>query len=814
MELKHKKNTKTTYLGIHIPRYGIPVQTKNLYFSNLVLKFAAIFQKQPKLFYSGIRLLVVLMSFCLFFINTANGQTPSQGFRFQLVHNETYQAHKEAMLLRYKQEIIENLKPGVAINPDQISDQAREMFNSNLLFQDWYNSLTKDSKRWLKSFLDNVHPEGYTNFNEFIASKRDISMTGVRDSIRKKRISIVHSSKPYKPLFIPVHNAPPLNMSPSPLYQLPPAPKPYDGIGGSKLVAMRDHDGLLRYHLSTPDQDLFLRGYPHYNDSDSPGFPNYHNTYCDACCGPAAAQSVFDWYNVPVRWSGGNIATTTYDVQNRLANLMHTKRGADYTDPDDLDNVLTMEEFQGTKNYCYQKGDGTQAQLQYMLSRGAPVILLWTTGPYAHYVTIYGYDVVNDMYDVANAYDPTYPYQLHWETLRHRWSFEAGEDDTNFGVEFVGGVPYSMWSYCDTGCDTPWDNDFNLGWISPTAMTIPDLYYDTYNSNFITLESEPSVINFYAYLTTPWILPIPRARVSSGGEVIPLSANNTHIISNTTPSDGTEIHSSMGAFVEIKVDLDKKFVDTYPEAYCGFFVIGENGTRTAISYQLCHNGISMTNADSYQYRYYAPYDPSQREVEFVIHGGLRTASWALGGCLYDNDHDGLCDEIDTDDDNDGIPDLSDNCSLVSNQDQRDDDNDGVGYACDRCEQCVASQDTSRVFPSLACCLYCNFHGCYTPSEFERQWRPPDNEFLKVGELIRSKWWGPYIEITTPSGPGGIPQISSFETLQSTMVKEIGGLLHFKNLTLDNVEGYRILWDNLAKPQISRKRVNVDQTIIH
>jgi hypothetical protein len=48
----------------------------------------------------------------------------------------------------------------------------------------------------------------------------------------------------------------------------------------------------------------------------------------------------------------------------------------------------------------------------------------------------------------------------------------------------------------------------------------------------------------------------------------------------------------------------------------------------------------------------------------------------------DNDGDGIGDECDPDDDNDGIPDVSDNCPLVYNPDQSDVDLDGIGDACD------------------------------------------------------------------------------------------------------------------------------------
>ena len=50
----------------------------------------------------------------------------------------------------------------------------------------------------------------------------------------------------------------------------------------------------------------------------------------------------------------------------------------------------------------------------------------------------------------------------------------------------------------------------------------------------------------------------------------------------------------------------------------------------------------------------------------------------------DSDGDGLADPCDPDDDNDTVPDTTDNCHFTPNSDQTDTDGDGLGDACDNC----------------------------------------------------------------------------------------------------------------------------------
>jgi gliding motility-associated-like protein len=67
----------------------------------------------------------------------------------------------------------------------------------------------------------------------------------------------------------------------------------------------------------------------------------------------------------------------------------------------------------------------------------------------------------------------------------------------------------------------------------------------------------------------------------------------------------------------------------------------------------------------------------------------------------DNEKDGIKDNCDDDDDNDGVLDVNDNCPLVSNPDQGDNDQDGMGDTCDNDDDNDGILDTVDNCPLVA-----------------------------------------------------------------------------------------------------------------
>jgi hypothetical protein len=67
----------------------------------------------------------------------------------------------------------------------------------------------------------------------------------------------------------------------------------------------------------------------------------------------------------------------------------------------------------------------------------------------------------------------------------------------------------------------------------------------------------------------------------------------------------------------------------------------------------------------------------------------------------DTDADGIGNNADTDDDNDGVSDQQDNCSLVANLQQLDTDSDGLGNPCDTDDDGDGVEDALDAFPLIS-----------------------------------------------------------------------------------------------------------------
>lgn len=83
-------------------------------------------------------------------------------------------------------------------------------------------------------------------------------------------------------------------------------------------------------------------------------------------------------------------------------------------------------------------------------------------------------------------------------------------------------------------------------------------------------------------------------------------------------------------------------------------------------------GTTLTNASGNH--------PGDTNGDALFDGPIANATLAVG--QPDTDNDGKSNACDTDDDNDGVPDTSDNCPLNANASQADLDGDGWGDACD------------------------------------------------------------------------------------------------------------------------------------
>ena len=126
----------------------------------------------------------------------------------------------------------------------------------------------------------------------------------------------------------------------------------------------------------------------------------------------------------------------------------------------------------------------------------------------------------------------------------------------------------------------------------------------------------------------------------------------------------------------------------------GFFTINKmlayegRHNQAGVMENVCGNGSEVFNIFCENLASEIQGDGNAANIIGSQAGGARqTSSIAeeICGDGIDNDGDGLIDEQPCppiDSDNDGIPDVADNCPAVSNASQIDTDGDGVGDACD------------------------------------------------------------------------------------------------------------------------------------
>ena len=582
---------------------------------------------------------------------------------------------------------------GIKVNDIAIKEYAKRALINSLTLEEYVNALSEESKGVLKRFYNIAHKRAGKNFDIFYRQhKKDnldqlIKNIQSQDKIKtkSKKGQISHQGSRYYSSTI-----------------CPPTPEPIiSDISKSKLIIKRSYDCEKRYTITTPDQSIYLRG-----SNSSSYYPNHGNDYCNNCCGPAAGQNILEWFNVKVKNGNGIVQVSPPNgpngIQQKLANLMETTDGVDYTHPDDLSRTLERSDFLGNKGYCYQDGKGKLSQIYYMLSRGTPVILLLAKDTlWAHYITLFGYDADKDKFLTANYRD------LNTKELLRLWNFTDISWAAYVGYKIASVHPNTLFSYSPEGCETPWDYHVDLNGFS--GKNLINLYFQKFQNDYVMGENENGKsLNFFAlpsYLTNNNF----SLSVSDGGESISLKNTNTNILSGSMPQNQILGDNSIGSSYTVEAYIDRNFLDKYPELNCGFYIYNENGTVITQSKQFCKNMIdsSAPASDSYVIKYTHTYDRDQSMITFVLHGGFRSISWLIRGCNYDNDGDGLCDNKDNDDDNDGILDLTDNCPFVANANQVDNDHNGKGIACDQYERCLAQCDPTHPLGTTACNYICD-----------------------------------------------------------------------------------------------------------
>jgi hypothetical protein len=491
-----------------------------------------------------------------------------------------------------------------------------------------------------------------------------------------------------------------------------PDPKPsHDGIEGSKLYVKHFYDSQQRDIITKVDQSIFLRG--RYSNSEEPYYPDYPNFHTDYC-GPAAGQSILEWFNVPVKDKYGIPLLTTKGIQEQLAKEMETEDGSDYTNFYDLVDVLIKPKYIGNRGYCSMVNEAGVEDIIYMLSQGTPVIALTAWDWKAHFITIYGYDNTKHQFILANSNVMSY------DKLRERLNWDEAYGLSEAGMNAVGNFSNSIFSYCPTGCDKEYNYKVDHSIINWQSQAWPYIYFtDFVNQYGQSEQNKPLNLHGGLKKETHYITKRKPRReqvridaiythANSAGGFINLSTGNSNIISYPGYySENFVQDNSVNYPLNIQCKVDKRFLDTQDEVACSWILKANDGS--VIEKQDVYKVNTPSDGKSYIFTFNRPFALNFSILEFSIHEGWRKVSWKLEPCSNDIDGDWICDNVEDDMDGDGIKNTSDNCPTVPNPDQLDRDKNGIGYACDEPERCLADcgfgfdNETITMDPCLILC---------------------------------------------------------------------------------------------------------------
>ncbi len=556
------------------------------------------------------KLIVLLFFTSALFTQNTTGQNI---FRFNIKLQLAYRTEADTAIQRSFRSKVALLHTTPTVEQRRsLLKQSKEQYFGEMTFNQFLQRLTPQSREWFTQFLQNYSPSN----SQYIFQNSNSKIKDLRREIIARKT--IHSSQRKQQGGHPI----PYNESPA-------AQPNLDGINGSKLIKTDNYAGQIRKVVTLPNQSIYLRG--RYDQSKYPYFPYDTNTYCTKCCGPAAGQSILEWFSVPVTNSDGAILTSDFEIQKRLADLMETTDGADFTYPDDLCSTLTRDEFLTWKGFCYKDGGGTLVDIKYMLSAGTPVILLIAEDDWAHFTTVYSYDSKTDEFKFANQISQMGTCDS--SRLKSLWDFDNIDNWSSFAFWFVGVNSNTLFSYSPDGADYNWFYQSDLPSYS-FGQNIDSIYYKSFNTSYVGYQDENGMnLNFWTlYGFRGSTLRYNRINVTSSNQIINLNPSNQHIISSSNPQDGSVIKCYVGVKPDISVKIDKAFLNEQSKLYCGFIVRSEDGREIISNYNNYSLQMEPSNQDpnNFVFKFPWPYQLNYSTVEFILHGGFRSVNWTLG----------------------------------------------------------------------------------------------------------------------------------------------------------------------------------------